>query len=127
MDLAREKLDSLTLKANPALVEELSDKLSKCHELARRFEIKPNELYKIKDKLEKDIEHFLSLKEQIASLTANVKKLRDAYETEARELSDLRAKAATKMSQDVTLKIRTLAMPDGVFEVKVGSHYLWHK
>lgn len=119
LDLAREKLDSLTLKANPALVEELSDKLSKCHELARRFEIKPNELYKIKDKLEKDIEHFLSLKEQIASLTANVKKLRDAYETEARELSDLRAKAATKMSQDVTLKIRTLAMPDGVFEVKV--------
>ena len=91
LDYAREKLDALTLKANPALVDELSDKHSKCHELARRFEVKPNELYKIKDKLEKDLEHFLSLKEQIASLTANVKKLRDDYETVAKELSDLRA------------------------------------
>lgn len=120
LDFAREKLDALTLKSNPALVEELSDKLSKCHELARRFEVKPNDLYKIKDKLEKDLEHFLSLKEQIAALTSNVKKLRDDYEKEAKELSLLREKAALKMSSDVTEKIRTLAMPDGVFEVKVA-------
>lgn len=117
LDSAREKLDALTLKANPALVEELSDKLSKCHELSRRFEVKPNELYKIKDKLEKDLEHFLSLKEQIATLTSGVKKLRDDYEKEALELSLLREKAALKMSSDVTEKIRTLAMPDGVFKV----------
>ncbi len=117
LDSAREKLDALTLKANPALVEELSDKLSKCHELSRRFEVKPNELYKIKDKLEKDLEHFLSLKEQIATLTSSVKKLRDDYEKEALELSLLREKAALKMSSDVTEKIRTLAMPDGVFKV----------
>lgn len=117
LDSAREKLDALTLKANPALVEELSDKLSKCHELSRRFEVKPNELYKIKDKLEKDLEHFLSLKEQIATLTSGVKKLRDDYEKEAQELSLLREKAALKMSSDVTEKIRTLAMPDGVFKV----------
>ena len=81
--------------------------------------MQPNEIYKIKDKLEKDLEHFLSLKEKIANLTVEVKKLRDDYEEKAKVLSGKRLDASKKMSQDVTEKIRTLAMPDGIFEVKV--------
>lgn len=119
LDNAREKLDSLSLNTDPTLVEEMSEKLSKCHELARRFNVQPNEIYKIKDKLEKDLEHFLSLKEKIANLTVEVKKLRDDYEEKAKVLSEKRLDASKKMSQDVTEKIRTLAMPDGIFEVKV--------
>ena len=119
LDNAREKLDSLSLNTDPTLVEEMSEKLSKCHELARRFNVQPNEIYKIKDKLEKDLEHFLSLKEEIANLTVEVKKLRDDYEEKAKVLSGKRLDASKKMSQDVTEKIRTLAMPDGIFEVKV--------
>ncbi|MCI6906800.1 MAG: DNA repair protein RecN [Succinatimonas sp.] len=119
LDNAREKLDSLSLNTDPTLVEEMSEKLSKCHELARRFNVQPNEIYKIKDKLEKDLEHFLSLKEKIANLTVEVKKLRDDYEEMAKVLSGKRLDASKKMSQDVTEKIRTLAMPDGIFEVKV--------
>ena len=119
LDNAREKLDSLSLNTDPTLVEEMSEKLSKCHELARRFSVQPNEIYKIKDKLEKDLEHFLSLKEKIANLTVEVKKLRDDYEEKAKVLSGKRLDASKKMSQDVTEKIRTLAMPDGIFEVKV--------
>lgn len=119
LDNAREKLDSLSLNTDPTLVEEMSEKLSKCHELARRFNVQPNEIYKIKDKLEKDLEHFLSLKEKIANLTVEVKKLRDDYEEKAKILSGKRLDASKKMSQDVTEKIRTLAMPDGIFEVKV--------
>lgn len=120
LDLAREKLDNLTLRANPALVEELSEKLSKCHELARRFNIQPNELYKIKDKLEKDLEYFLSLKEQISTLTEDVKKLRTAYEEKSLILSEYRAKAAVKMSEDVTSKIKNLAMENGIFKVVIS-------
>ena len=119
LDNAREKLDSLSLNTDPTLVEEMSEKLSKCNELARRFNVQPNEIYKIKDKLEKDLEHFLSLKEKIANLTVEVKKLRDDYEEKAKVLSGKRLDASKKMSQDVTEKIRTLAMPDGIFEVKV--------
>lgn len=119
LDLARDALNDLTLKANPELVEELSEKLSKCHEFARRFEVQPKELYKVKDRLEKDLEHFLSLKEQIAELTGNVKKLRDDYEEKCRELSELRQAAALRMSKEVSLKIKDLAMKDGVFIVNV--------
>ena len=119
LDLARDALNDLTLKANPELVEELSEKLSKCHEFARRFEVQPKELYKVKDRLEKDLEHFLSLKEQIAELTGNVKKLRDDYEEKCRELSELRLAAALRMSKEVSSKIKDLAMKDGVFIVNV--------
>ena len=119
LDLARDALNDLTLKANPELVEELSEKLSKCHEFARRFDVQPKELYKVKDRLEKELEHFLSLKEQIASLTVNVKKLRDDYEAKCSELSELRAAAAKRMSSEVSSKIKDLAMKDGVFIVNV--------
>lgn len=119
LDLARDALNDLTLKANPELVEELSEKLSKCHEFARRFDVQPKELYKVKDRLEKDLEHFLSLKEQIAELTGNVKKLRDDYEEKCRELSELRLAAAQRMSKEVSSKIKYLAMKDGVFIVNV--------
>lgn len=119
LDLARDALNDLTLKANPELVEELSEKLSKCHELARRFDVQPKELYKVKDRLEKDLEHFLSLKEQIAELTGNVKKLRDDYEEKCRELTELRLAAALRMSKEVSSKIKDLAMKDGVFIVNV--------
>ena len=119
LDLARDALNDLTLKANPELVEELSEKLSKCHEFARRFDVQPKELYKVKDRLEKDLEHFLSLKEQIAELTGNVKKLRDDYEEKCRELSELRQAAALRMSKEVSSKIKDLAMKDGVFIVNV--------
>ena len=119
LDAAREKLDSLSLKANPALVDELSEKLAKCHELSRRFNVQPNELYKIKDKLEKDLEHFLSLKEQIAKLTSLVKQYRDDYEQKALELSKKRIETAKLMSKEVTESIKTLALENCVFKVQV--------
>ncbi|MGN1281541.1 MAG: DNA repair protein RecN [Succinivibrio sp.] len=120
LDSARERLSDLVLKANPQQEEELSEKLSKCHEMARRFEVLPSELYKVRDRLEKDLEHFLSLKDRIAALTENVKTLRATYEQLASQLSEKRAEAARKMSSEVTSKIRDLAMPDGIFEVSVS-------
>lgn len=119
LDEAREKLDNLSLKANPALSEELSEKLSKCHELGRRFNVPPNELYKVKELKEKELEHFLSLKDEITSLTSEVKKLRDEYETNAKKLSELRFSAAARMSQEVSAKIKDLAMENGVFVVQL--------
>ncbi|MGN0915299.1 MAG: DNA repair protein RecN [Succinivibrio sp.] len=119
LDSAREKLDNFTLEANPSKADELSERLSLCHDLARRFEIQPKDVYKERERLEKEMQYFLSLKEKIATLTAEVKKLREEYEKEADELSKLRAEASVSMSEDVTASIRELAMPDGIFKVEV--------
>lgn len=119
LDRAREKLDNFSLKANPQMVEELSEKLSKCHELARRFKVQPNEVHKILAKKQNDLEYFLSLKEKIAVLTNEVKSLRADYEQKASALSEKRAKAAKKMSESVTDSIHELAMSNGVFNASV--------
>ena len=119
LDRAREKLDSFTLKANPQKVEELSEKLSKCHELARRFKVQPNEVHKVLAKKQNDLEYFLSLKEKIAVLTNEVKTLRADYEQKAASLSAKRAKAAQKMSESVTDSIHELAMSNGIFIASV--------
>ena len=98
--------------------EEIEYRLSKCHELARRFRVQPQDLYKVKDELEKKLEHFLSLKDKITSMTAEVRVLRNSYEEKAQELSALRQEIAVRMSEAVTSEIKNLAMPDGIFKVQ---------
>lgn len=118
LDNARELLAELDTSVNPAQVEELSDKLSKCHDMAHRFGVQPKDLYKVTADLELKLEHLLSLKGQISTLTEEVKKLRAEYEDCARELSLFREKCAKDMSTKVTAKIKDLAIPDGVFIVE---------
>ncbi len=120
LDGARTALGSLNSAADPRELDEISEKLSKCHELASRFGVQPKDLYKIQTSLEEKLEHFLALKDEIAALTQKVKTLRQDYENKAMELSKIRAAAAQAMSAAVTEKIRMLAMPDGVFEVKIA-------
>ena len=119
LDEAREALDALSLKANPLLVEEISQKLSAIHDMSRRLKVNPQELYVLKNRLNADLEHFLSLKVQIEKQTEEVKKLREEFEHKAAALSAKRFMAAAKMSAEVTSKIKELAMPDGVFEVRI--------
>lgn len=98
---------------------EIEQKMSKCHELSRRFGVDPASLYLQKEKLEKRIANFLDLKSKIEAQTALVKDLRDSYEKKAKVISDKRIKAASLMSDAVTDKIHSLAIPDGIFKVNV--------
>lgn len=99
----------------------IEEQLSKCHALSSRFKVDPAELYKQKDLLEQRLERFLSLKNEITSLTDEVRTLREHYEHEASELSKLRFEAAQKMSAEVSDEIRKLSMPDAVFKISIAS------
>ncbi len=117
LDEAREALSDIELEADPNEEREVGERLSKCHELAHRFHTDPARLYLERQRLEERLGHFLSLKDRITSLTAQVRGLRDEYEQKAKELSELRAVAAREMGSRVTAMIKDLAMPDGVFHV----------
>lgn len=116
---ARGLLEECAEKSDPQQIEELGGRLTRCHDLARRFGVAPGELYLEREKLEQELRHFLSLKDSITALTDEVRELRDSYEKAALELSEARAAAASEMGQKVSALIRSLAMPDGVFEVQV--------
>lgn len=119
LDEARDRLSSLTLHSDPQRAEELGNTLGQYHDLARRYALKPQDLYEKIPQLQSSIEHFLSLRGEITKLTEEVKTLRADYEALAGELSAKRQDAALKMSAEVTAQVRTLAMPDARFEVRV--------
>ncbi|MCR5536243.1 MAG: DNA repair protein RecN [Succinivibrio sp.] len=118
LDEARLSLAEINSAADPKRVLELEKQLTLCHNLARRFEVKPQELYTVQEQLTQKLEHFLSLKDEIEALTAQVRTKRQAYEAEAQKLSEARSKAAERMSAEVTGTIVDLAMPDGNFKVQ---------
>ncbi|MDD7021431.1 MAG: DNA repair protein RecN [Aeromonadales bacterium] len=119
LDEARESLSGIEEDSDPAEANEVGQKLSMCHELARRFHTDPAQLYLKRQELEDRLAHFLSLKDSITALASEVKELRAAYEEKARVLSEARAKAADDMSAKVTAMVRDLAMPDGVFRISL--------
>ncbi len=117
---ARELTADLLQSLEAVTPLELERRLSRIHELARRFGVDPSQLYLKQQELEARMERFAALKDEIAGLTEVVRQLRADYETAAARLSDIRCAGAKGMAERVTALIRTLAMPDGVFEVKVS-------
>lgn len=117
LENAKEALEALSIPSDPAECERAGEKLARIHELARRFHTEPGELYKYQQELEQQLDHFLSLKDEITALTSRVRQLRDAYEKIALELSERRADAAARMGQAVSAELADLAMPDGRFLV----------
>ena len=98
---------------------ELEGKMSKAHDLARRFSCLPRELYLMSDRIERKVTEFLGLKDRITAMTEEVRKARAEYEAAASRLSEARIKAAAELSASISGKITTLAMPDARFDIQI--------
>lgn len=119
LDSARTDLSALSESFSVDDSAGLNEKLALCHDAARRFGVEPRDLYKLQADLEHELTDFLSLRQKIEDSTAQVKAARAQYEEAAAKLSEARVKAAQDLSVKVQDLIRTLAMPDGRFVVKV--------
>lgn len=108
-DLSRDTLEMSTT--------ELEGKMSKAHELARRFSCLPKELYLMSDRIERKVEEFLGLKDRIAKLTNEVKQAREVYEKLATQLTAQRTSVAQDLAHKIGSKITSLAMPDARFDI----------
>ena len=123
LDDAKERASDILSGYDEISTIDLEEKMSSIHDLARRFGVLPQELYKVREELENSIEEFLSLKEKINLLTLKVKEARDEYERLSDELSEVRVKAALKMEQEVSDRIKDLAMPDAVFKIEIERYF----
>ena len=122
LDDAKERASDILSGYDEISTIDLEEKMSSIHDLARRFGVLPQELYKVREELENSIEEFLSLKEKINMLTLKVKEARDEYEKLSDELSEVRIKSALKMEQEVSDRIKDLAMPDAVFKIEIEKN-----
>lgn len=112
--------DDLSNQTLEMSTTELEGKMSKAHELARRFSCLPKELYLMSDRIERKVNEFLGLKDSITKLTDEVKSARAFYEEQTIKLSEARTQVAKELAVKIADKITSLAMPDARFDINIS-------
>ena len=101
-------------------ITELEGRMTKAHELARRFSCLPKELYLMAERIENKINNFVSLRKRISDLTEEVKAARADYEAKAQELTNERKLASASLASKIEEKIKVLSLPDAKFDIELS-------
>ncbi|WP_317383511.1 DNA repair protein RecN [Anaerobiospirillum succiniciproducens] len=101
-------------------ITELEGRMTKAHELARRFSCLPKELYLMAERIENKINNFVSLRKRISVLTEEVKAARADYEAKAQELTKERKLASASLASKIEEKIKVLSLPDAKFDIELS-------
>ncbi len=109
------------LESDPARTLEINTRMGQYTDLARKYGVKPDELYNVLKELHKKAESFTSIKEQIEECKAAVIKAREDFMEKSLELRDKRIAKAPDFAKHVTDMLKELSMPDAVFEVKFSD------
>ena len=117
LDEATNLATDLTSQEFEMSAGELERKMSKVHELARRFSCLPRELYLMTERLERKVNDFWSLRDRIENLTSKVQEVRQRYEDLAKHLSEERVRVAADLVRRINEKIKALALPDARFDI----------
>ena len=101
---------------DPDRLNELDQRMSQWLSLARRYKRPPEELAGLLTGWKQEL-NALEAASDLEGLEAQAKAAGQAYQTEAKKLSQLRKKAAPKLAQSVTQAMQNLGMQGGRFEV----------
>lgn len=115
--------EDLTMQSIEMSAEELEAKMSKIHNLARRFSCTPHDLYLMRETLESKVNEFLGLKDLIAQKTEKVKESRAIYESLCDELSKKRQEVSKELAAKICDKITSLALPDARFDIVMSTDH----
>ncbi len=110
-----------SLDMNPTRLQELDDRLTAIHQLARKHKVKPEELPAFHHQLQNEVGGSSSADEQIAELKQELKELEAAYQTLADELSNKRNSGAVKLSKAINTQLKKLDMDSASFTVALNS------
>jgi DNA repair protein RecN (Recombination protein N) len=105
---------------DPDRLNELDQRMSLWLSLARRYKRPPEELASLLSGWKQEL-NALEAASDLEGLEAQEKAASQAYQTEAKKLSQLRKKAAPKLAQAVTQAMQNLGMQGGRFEVALLS------
>jgi len=102
---------------NDDKLQQVEQRLSTIHDLARKHRIAPEKLYEHHQQLQQTIETLQQGDEQLALLAEQAQQHLLAYHKVAQQLSQSRQKAAKKLASLVSKSIRLLGIPKGEFSV----------
>ncbi|RMR02150.1 DNA repair protein RecN [Pseudomonas savastanoi pv. glycinea] len=108
--------------ADPARLQHLEERLDAIYTLARKHRIQPTEVATLQQKLLDEIETLNANDEAIERLENELSSFARHYKEKARELSDLRHRAAPELAAAVEHEIQRLGMPGGRFNIELKAN-----
>ena len=109
------------IEQDPMLLQEIEQRLGQALQLARKHNVKPEELVEWHQKLKAELTALLDFSESEERLILEEKAAFEKMQRTAKQLHESRCQAAEKLAQQVTHSIKGLAMENAEFFVEVNS------
>ena len=109
------------IEQDPMLLQEIEQRLGQALQLARKHNVKPEELVEWHQKLKAELTALLDFSESEELLILEEKAAFEKMQRTAKQLHESRCQAAEKLAQQVTHSIKGLAMENAEFFIEVNS------
>ena len=109
------------IEQDPMLLQEIEQRLGQALQLARKHNVKPEELVEWHQKLKAELTALLDFSESEERLILEEKAAFEKMKNTAKQLHESRSQAAEKLAQQVTDSIKGLAMENAEFFIEVNS------
>ena len=109
------------IEQDPMLLQEIEQRLGQALQLARKHNVKPEELVEWHQKLKAELTALLDFSESEERLILEEKSAFEKMQHTAKQLHESRSQAAEKLAQQVTHSIKGLAMENAEFFIEVNS------
>ena len=109
------------IEQDPMLLQEIEQRLGQALQLARKHNVKPEELVDWHQKLKAELTALLDFSESEERLIQEEKAAFEKMQHTAKQLHESRCQAAEKLAQQVTHSIKGLAMENAEFFIEVNS------
>ena len=109
------------IEQDPILLQEIEKRLGQALQLARKHNVKPEELVEWHQKLKAELTALLDFSESEERLILEEKAAFEKMQHTAKQLHESRCQAAGKLAQQVTHSIKGLAMENAEFFIEVDS------
>jgi DNA repair protein RecN (Recombination protein N) len=110
------------LSPDPEALENIEQRLSRIHELARKHKTLPEELHLKQAELELELEKLTGMDARISELQQQIIQAKEDYQVAAEKLTQSRQAAADKLNKAVTAHIKQLGMQNGKLQVTLQPH-----
>ena len=109
------------IEQDPMLLQEIEQRLGQALQLARKHNVKPEELVEWHQKLKAELTALLDFSESEERLIQEEKAAFEKMQHTVKQLHESRCQAAEKLAQQVTHSIKGLAMENAEFFIEVNS------
>ena len=111
------------IEQDPQLLQEIEQRMGQALQLARKHQVKPEDLVEQHQKLKAELAALLDFSESEETLLAQEKSAFAKLQATAVELTTSRQRSANRLAQQVTESIKQLAMENAEFYVELHTDY----